>query len=89
MKLGPRIIARQAILDVSDIDDTWKIAAVETRFGIWDWPCGYEAGQLINKRLFNEPGKLRIYSGIRGRQRWDGRDCLVLYVRLLPPGARA
>lgn len=88
MKLGPRIIASQAIHDVSDIDDTWKIAAIETRFGTWDWPCSYEVGQSINKRLFNEPGKPRIYSGIQGRQKWDGRECWVLYVRLLPNGAK-
>lgn len=94
MNPGPRIIASQAIHDLCNIDDTWKIAAVEAMaFGhsvrAWEWLCGANQGQEINRALYNGVGRPRTLSGVQGWQRWDGADRWVLYVRKLPPGARA
>lgn len=87
MKIGPRIIASEAVTDPSQITDAWKIAAVAHAKG-WHWLCGHEVGQEIHKLLFAQDGNPPKLSGVQGLQRWDGADRWVLYVRR-PPGKAA
>lgn len=89
MNPGPRITASQVVTTLDDIADEWKIAAFTKGAPdgtiYWEWPIrAVEQGAL----LMAIHGARPTLSDVQGRQMWAGAERWVLYVRLLPKGAK-
>ena len=88
MQAGPKIHATEFIETPMDIDNTWKIAAIQEHQG--DWLGWRWFGEFAYSGTARNPIKTMIYadkpkiSACQGRQLINGADQMCFYMRTWP-----